>query len=432
MATYPTTSLQPGMTSDAVKQLQQYLISKGYSIPAGATGYYGDQTKAAVTQLQKDLGVDPGNYPGYYGPLTLGALSKSTQSSSNYIGPYSQEYYATQNQNLKLNTGNTPTGNAGSTTAVSTQVTGEIGTWYNTQTGAGISGSKPAGEGWVAADEKTGEPLTGSNTGAGTSNLADSGGSPGSYSGGGYPVDTGVTSGGNSGVNTGGNTGGTGYDTGDSTLNSILTQLGTILDNMAAAGKTVNPNIELTPSEITAFLDQAKTELNPYYTSYIDSIKKDLDEDLKVLKQNYDLEKEDRLATFKSNLANQRENEATRGTIFSGERLTRANAIKSESERSLESLGLSTTSTAQKAGTTAERDIGSLGLSGLSSPSIEKGSLSLLGEGQYVPIESRNLYDLQSGVYGTTTQARTTAEQTRAAELEKAEREKRALNFYNT
>lgn len=77
---YPTTALQPGQSGAAVKQLQEWLIQNGYAIPAGATGYYGDQTKTAVAKLQADKGVDTAGYPGYWGPRTTSALAKTASS----------------------------------------------------------------------------------------------------------------------------------------------------------------------------------------------------------------------------------------------------------------------------------------------------------------------------------------------------------------
>lgn len=44
--------LKMGMSGQAVMDLQNALISKGYSIPAGATGFFGNQTKAAVMAFQ--------------------------------------------------------------------------------------------------------------------------------------------------------------------------------------------------------------------------------------------------------------------------------------------------------------------------------------------------------------------------------------------
>src|SRR4030042_5274697 len=80
MATYPTTSLQPGMTGTEVKQLQDYLVSTGYMTQTQVnTGYgiYGPQTTAAVSALQQKYNVDTAGYSGYWGPKTLAALTSS-------------------------------------------------------------------------------------------------------------------------------------------------------------------------------------------------------------------------------------------------------------------------------------------------------------------------------------------------------------------
>jgi hypothetical protein len=42
--------------NETVRRLQKELIAKGYSIPAGATGFYGNQTEAAVKRLYRDMG----------------------------------------------------------------------------------------------------------------------------------------------------------------------------------------------------------------------------------------------------------------------------------------------------------------------------------------------------------------------------------------
>ena len=68
-------NLAPGMTGPEVKILQQWLIQQGYSIPNGATGYYGDETKAAVTQWQSKAGFDTQGNPGYFGPISKNFLS---------------------------------------------------------------------------------------------------------------------------------------------------------------------------------------------------------------------------------------------------------------------------------------------------------------------------------------------------------------------
>ncbi len=63
-----TGSLTIGASGAEVTCLQEYLISAGYSIPAGATGYFGTQTQSAVAAWQTAHNVAPA--AGYFGPLS--------------------------------------------------------------------------------------------------------------------------------------------------------------------------------------------------------------------------------------------------------------------------------------------------------------------------------------------------------------------------
>ncbi len=55
-----------------VTRLQEWLISKGYSIPAGATGYFGAQTQSALAAYQTAMGITPA--AGYFGPVTKASI----------------------------------------------------------------------------------------------------------------------------------------------------------------------------------------------------------------------------------------------------------------------------------------------------------------------------------------------------------------------
>ncbi len=66
-------NLTDGSRGADVSALQTWLISKGYSIPAGATGYFGGQTKAAVAAYQSAKGISPA--VGYFGPLTRASVN---------------------------------------------------------------------------------------------------------------------------------------------------------------------------------------------------------------------------------------------------------------------------------------------------------------------------------------------------------------------
>ncbi len=69
-----------GSKGAAVTCLQQALIAAGHSIPAGATGYFGAQTQAAVSAWQKSAGVTP--TAGYFGAKSRAAWNLGGGSSS--------------------------------------------------------------------------------------------------------------------------------------------------------------------------------------------------------------------------------------------------------------------------------------------------------------------------------------------------------------
>lgn len=64
--------LTMGAQNADVTALQNFLINAGQSIPAGATGYFGGQTQAALAGWQAANGVAPA--VGYYGPITKAAM----------------------------------------------------------------------------------------------------------------------------------------------------------------------------------------------------------------------------------------------------------------------------------------------------------------------------------------------------------------------
>ncbi|MHB1769515.1 MAG: peptidoglycan-binding protein [Minisyncoccota bacterium] len=75
-----TTNLTMKSSGAQVTELQKALIAGGYSIPAGATGYFGAETRAAVIAWQKAAGVKPAY--GYFGPISRKAFNLCSSSSS--------------------------------------------------------------------------------------------------------------------------------------------------------------------------------------------------------------------------------------------------------------------------------------------------------------------------------------------------------------
>lgn len=75
-----TVDLTVGSKGADVTCLQNALIAAGYSIPAGATGYFGSQTVAAVVAWQKAANVTPS--VGYFGSKSRAAFGLSGGSSN--------------------------------------------------------------------------------------------------------------------------------------------------------------------------------------------------------------------------------------------------------------------------------------------------------------------------------------------------------------
>lgn len=70
-----TRDLTIGSTGADVTALQTWLMGKGFSIPAGATGYFGAQTQSALAAYQASVGIMPA--AGYFGPITRAKVGGS-------------------------------------------------------------------------------------------------------------------------------------------------------------------------------------------------------------------------------------------------------------------------------------------------------------------------------------------------------------------
>ncbi|PIR85320.1 hypothetical protein COU15_01125, partial [Candidatus Kaiserbacteria bacterium CG10_big_fil_rev_8_21_14_0_10_45_20] len=67
--------LSIGDSGDDVIALQTILINKGYTIPAGATGYFGMQTRSALSAFQTQYTITPA--VGYFGPITRAVIERN-------------------------------------------------------------------------------------------------------------------------------------------------------------------------------------------------------------------------------------------------------------------------------------------------------------------------------------------------------------------
>ena len=80
-----TSDLTIGSTGAQVTALQNWLIQKGYSIPAGATGYFGVQTQSALAAYQAANGIAPA--VGYFGPVTRAKVNATATTPTTPTNP---------------------------------------------------------------------------------------------------------------------------------------------------------------------------------------------------------------------------------------------------------------------------------------------------------------------------------------------------------
>lgn len=80
-----TRDLTNGSSGADVTALQNWLISRGFTISAGATGYFGPQTVAALARFQAANGIAPA--AGYFGPVTRAKVNAMAGTPSNPTTP---------------------------------------------------------------------------------------------------------------------------------------------------------------------------------------------------------------------------------------------------------------------------------------------------------------------------------------------------------
>lgn len=428
----PKVNLQPGMTGNEVKQLQQWLISQGFNISAGATGYFGDQTKAALTQYQQAKGIDTKGNPGYYGPITRNYILNSGNQGLNVQPipgrvPGEQGYTITQ-------PGQTPTQPPPAWTApgyvpspvapgitypfvqppspqlditpVPGRVEGEQG--YRIQEPmpnydpAGRNGTISPGGQWIYQNDQwipnnQQQSTVPSQAPISTPPQPQVQPNPTPPDETTPPVDT------LEGM----------YLQLPSELQTMLSDLSGYIKTLTDQGKQFNPNIVLDQATMDRFLTQAKSEYAPFYETEkrigIDTLQQSLQE---LVRQSANTQ-EDLQRQYQTGFRQIGEQAAERGAVFSGARLGQENELTTGLSTTLQRNREALQYGAGQATTEAERLLGSQAVQGIQMPTFG---------GQPV---GRTI----GGLFGTLPAQQQTAELTRQSQLEDAERRKRILDL---
>lgn len=191
------------------------------------------------------------------------------------------------------------------------------------------------------------------------------------------------------------------------------------------AGQVINPDIQMTPAEVTKLLDQATTELEPHFQEQMNFVRKDLDTSLQRLQADYQKNVQRAEDPFKERLADQAESEAQSGTAFSSERAKREQRIVTDQQQRLDDSLEGTLRAGQDMAQGAERTLGSSNF-GMSSPGVQQFQA---GMGGFSSGGSRTIFTPQGNLMGDIPKQRQVAIRTRRGELESDFRSNRAINL---
>lgn len=210
-------------------------------------------------------------------------------------------------------------------------------------------------------------------------------------------------------------------------LAGLLPGLESMLEKAIESGKVVNPNIEISPVQIAQFLNQAKTELEPYYQEKLSLLRSDLDLSVKRLVDDYTKGIERAKDPFKQELETQAESEAQSGTTYSSERVDRERRLVVGQQEKLDDFTTSATRSLQDKGLSFEKEAGSnlartLNIPGLTGFKATTGGIT--------PGATQSTYNpLGNIALGNIGKEREVALRTRASELEENFRRNRILDL---
>lgn len=200
------------------------------------------------------------------------------------------------------------------------------------------------------------------------------------------------------------------------------------VNDLASAGKVVNPNITIDQATIDRFVSQARAELEPYYKQTFAQLDTDLKTAVQKQKDEYGNAIRDIGLTYGKGLETTQQNYANRGLEFSSDRAKSEQEIKDEAARKVEEAAKATQQNVQSIGTDAERKLGSSLMPNLGT--LETGYSMQSGPGQYglgSAMGSRSLFSATPGTTGTLERQRLFEEESRKNELISNERDLRGI-----
>lgn len=211
---------------------------------------------------------------------------------------------------------------------------------------------------------------------------------------------------------------------------AIYDQLKGYLDKLQANGQSINPDVQITGQQTADFLNQAASEINPYYQDQLKTARDTLLRSLgysedQILKNEQDLQ-----TSYQKADQGLTSSAAENGTAQSGQRVLDESNLATATQASIDSGRAALANTANNAAATFAQNYGTKNLPDSTitgAPQVAAGATGFTSSNGSAPVYqlSDNVYD---GLVGTNEYNRRAAVQSRASQLEQAFRGTAANN----
>lgn len=210
----------------------------------------------------------------------------------------------------------------------------------------------------------------------------------------------------------------------------LYTQLETYLQQLTQRGQVLNPDVNITPEQTLAFLNQAQTEINPYYAGQLKLAKDSLSKTLNYAIGNEQQSEQQAQRDYSTNLRTLGETAADRGFAQSGLRQRDEGNLAYDTQTSIDNARKALSYNSGNAASTFAQQYGS---DNLPNPTIGQAPRVLAGQPNFQTGGGSNpLYqlspDVYSGLKGSSQYQQQADISNRASQLESAFRTTQGVN----
>jgi len=210
----------------------------------------------------------------------------------------------------------------------------------------------------------------------------------------------------------------------------VNSELRRFLDELQRRGKTINPNIEITPEKAAEFLAQAQSEINPYYTGQLSLAREGFLRSVGYSAEQIANQEKEWAKKYKQNVRTIGTNTAETGMVLSGSRNLEEQNLAQDTQSQIDQARRSAS---YQAGTSARQFAQEWGGTNMpASTNIMSAPRVLAGQESWGTDSNTNpFYELDPSIYdglvGTQQWNQKAQEKSRASELESAFRTSESL-----